>query len=126
MRTLALSLSCTLLLSGTLCVAQNRGSFAGSMDVSAGPPTVPSNTGYLGGGIAPLDAHTRDANGHGLDLNGDGKADAIVAADCSDPVNGAPGIVGCPSTGYAIVAYLGNGDGTFQLGIFSTSPVPAI
>jgi hypothetical protein len=47
--------------------------------------------------------------GRVLDFNGDGKADVIVAAACT-----AYEFPACTASGYAIVVYLGNGDGTFQ------------
>lgn len=92
--------------------AQNRGTFVGAVNYPAGAPTVPSNTGFLGGGVLPLEAKLGD-------VNGDGKPDVIVAAACSSPALGL-GIPGCPSSGYAVVVYLANGDGTFQAPLISS------
>ncbi|HEY6388277.1 MAG TPA: Ig-like domain repeat protein [Candidatus Acidoferrum sp.] len=95
-------------------LAQNRGTFVGALNYPAGPPTISTNTGFLLGGVQPIDAKLGD-------LNGDGKPDVIVAASCIGPnTPGSPyGIPGCPSTGSAVVAYLSNGDGTFQQPLFS-------
>ena len=67
---------------GSLAAAQTKGTFEAGINYPAGPATVPSNTGYLLGGISPLEAHAQDSNGHPLDFNGDGKPDVVVAASC--------------------------------------------
>ena len=95
----------SIILCGSYATAQNKGTFQAGIDYSAGPATVSSNTGYLGSGILPLEAHIGD-------FNGDGKPDVVVAAGCGG------GYPGCPASGYAIVVYLSNGDGTFQPGSF--------
>jgi FG-GAP-like repeat len=102
-----------------ISAAQTKGTFRAGIDYSAGPPTIPSNTGYLSGGIMPLDAHTAD-------INGDGKPDLVIAAACSAGGGGAPGIPNCPASGYALVVYLSNGDGTFQAPILTGVPAPAL
>jgi len=111
-------------------VAQSKGTFQAGIDYPAGPATVFSNTGSLFGGISPLEVHTRDSKGNPLDFNGDGKPDVVVAASCSAPTlpsgSGSAGIPGCPASGYAVVVYLGNGDGTFQPPIISGGPAPAL
>src|SRR5438128_1355631 len=103
---------------GSLAAAQTKGTFQAGINYPAGPATVSSNTGYLAGGITPLEAHTGD-------FNGDGKPDVVVAASCGPASNGY-GIPGCPASGYAVVVYLSNGDGTFQTGIINGGPAPAL
>jgi hypothetical protein len=56
--------------------AQNKGAFVGAVNYPAGAPTVPSNTGFLIGGVAPTEVHTGD-------FNGDGNLDVIAAVSCS-------------------------------------------
>src|SRR5690348_12446373 len=111
---------------GSLAAAQTKGTFQAGINYPAGPATVPSNTGYLFGGILPLEAHSQDSNGHPLDFNSDGKPDVVIAAACTSAAGGSYGLPNCPANGYAIVVYLGNGDGTFQTGIISGGPAPAI
>jgi len=69
--------------------AQNGGNFVAGINYPAGPPEGPSNTGYWGGEIYPVEVHTGD-------FNGDGKVDVVVAAYGG------------------VVVYISNGDGTFQ------------
>jgi hypothetical protein len=111
------------LLYGPFAAAQNKGTFQAGINYPAGPATVPSNTGYLFGGITPLEVHTGD-------FNGDSKPDVVMAAACSVPTSpsgsGSAGIPGCPASGYPVVVYLSNGDGTFRPGIISGGPVPAL
>ena len=110
-----------ILLCNSIAVAQTKGTFAAGINYPAGPATVPSNTGYLLGGISPIEVHTQDSKGNPLDFNGDGKPDVVIAANCANGNgNGSYGIPNCPASGYAIVVYLGNGDGTFQSGIISS------
>src|SRR5437588_4830874 len=84
---------------GSLAAAQTKGTFSAGINYPAGPATVPSNTGFLFGGIGPLEVHTGD-------FNGDGKPDVVVAASCSAPTfpsgSGSAGIPGCPPNGSAI------------------------
>ncbi len=116
----------------SLTLGQNQGAFQSSINYYAGPPSVASNTGYLFGGVMPIEAHTRDSMGRPLDLDGDGKADVVVAVSCSNYE-----FPGCPASSYAIATYLGNGDGTFKLctmggacappyGIISGGPATAL
>jgi len=58
--------------------AQMKGTFQAGINYPAGPATNPSNTGFLLGGIQPIEVHTGD-------FNGDGKPDVVIAADCGDP-----------------------------------------
>jgi hypothetical protein len=97
--------------------AQNKGTYQAAISTPAGPATIPSNTGFLLGGIQPIQGVTGD-------FNGDGKADAVYLASCSQgTANGQYGIPNCPSFNGSVVAtYLGNGDGTFQTAIVSAGP----
>ena len=90
--------------------AQTLGSFQAGINYSAGPPTIASNTGFLFGGIGPVEAHTRDSNERYLDFNGDGIPDVVVAASCT-----AYEFTGCPQSGYAVLTYLGDVNGAFKL-----------
>jgi hypothetical protein len=99
-----------ILLCNSIAVAQTKGTFAAGINYPAGPATVPSNTGYLFGGISPIEVHVGD-------FNGDGKADIVAAASCGSGGNGGAGILNCPASGNAAVVYLSNGDGTFQPGM---------
>jgi hypothetical protein len=101
------------LLCGSFAAAQSKGTFQAGINYPAGPATVPTNTGYLFGGISPFEVHTGD-------FNGDGKLDIVVAASCSQ------GIPGCPANNYAVVVYLSNGDGTFGPPIISGGVAPAL
>jgi hypothetical protein len=91
-------------------LAQTKGTFKAAIDYSAGPATIASNTGYLGGGIQPFDERVAD-------VNGDGKPDVVIAAGCVSY-----GIPNCPASGNAVVVYLSNGDGTFQAPILTGVP----
>src|SRR2546427_2070103 len=106
-RRFAKFLAIVVLLSTAFAAAQSKGTFQAGINYPAGPATVPSNTGYLFGGISPIETHTGD-------FNGDGKPDVVVAANCSAPTlpsgSGSAGIPGCPNSGSAIVVYLSNGD----------------
>src|ERR1039458_7131968 len=97
--------------------AQNEGTFVGAVNYPAGAPTVPSNTGYLIGGVVPTEVHTGD-------FNGDGKLDVIAAVNCSLGAGGGYGLPNCPASGYTVAVYLSNGDGTFQAPILSASLPP--
>jgi hypothetical protein len=103
--------------------AQTKGTFQAGINYPAGPATVPSNTGYLFGGISPIETHIGD-------FNGDGKPDIVLAASCSQPSSpagsGYAGIPGCPASNYAVVVYLSNGDGTFGPPIISGGMAPAL
>jgi len=79
--------------------AQNRGAFVAGINYPAGPPTVPTNTGFYIGGVAPVDSKTGD-------FNGDGRPDLVVAANCGN-------FAQC-TNGTGVAVYLSNGDGTFQ------------
>ena len=115
---------------GSFAAAQAKGTFQAGIDYPAGPATVPSNTGFLFGGILPLEAHVQDSKGNSLDFNGDGQPDVVMAAACSAPTfpagSGSAGIPGCPASGYSVVVYLGNGDGTFGSPIISGGPAPGL
>lgn len=106
------------LCAASFAAAQTKGTFQAATTVSAGPATIPSNTGFLLGGISPIQGVTGD-------FNGDGKADAVYLASCSQgSSNGQYGIPNCPAfNGSVVVSYLGNGNGTFQTGILSAGPV---
>ena len=108
-------LAVSALLSASVATAQNKGTFQAGVNHPAGPPTVPSNTGFLGGGILPLEVHTGD-------FNGDGKPDVVVAAACTS----GSGIANCPASGYAVAVYLDNGDGSFHPAIVSSGPAPSL
>jgi hypothetical protein len=97
---------------------QNQGAFQAAVNYPAGPPTVASNTGYLFGGIAPVEVHTRDSNGRPLDFDADGKPDVVIAANCSN-------YPGCSGQS-AVSVYLSNGDGTLKPGIATGLPLSEI
>lgn len=99
--------------------AQTKGTFRAAIDVSAGPATIASNTGYLGGGIQPFDERVAD-------VNGDGKPDVVIAAGCVLGGGGSYGIPNCPGSGNAVVVYLSNGDGTFQAPILTGVPAASL
>src|SRR5882672_10368498 len=84
------------------CTAQTKGTFRAGINYSSGPATIPSNTGFLLGGILPLEVHSGD-------FNGDGKPDLALAVACGAPGGGAPGYPGCPDSGYPVAIYLSNG-----------------
>ena len=88
-------------------LSQSRGTFTGAVNYPAGPPVVPTNTGFLLGGVEPVEAKLGD-------VNGDGKPDVIVAAGCSSSTFSSQ----C-ANGSAVAVYLSNGDGTFQPPIIS-------
>jgi hypothetical protein len=92
---------------GPYAGAQAKGTFQAGINYPTGPATVPSNTGFLLGGIMPLAVHTGD-------FNGDGKPDLALAVACTSPGGGSYGYPGCPANGYPIAIYLSDGDGTFQ------------
>lgn len=107
LKSFAFGLGTLLLLAGS-ARSQNRGSFTGAANYPAGAPVTPTNTGYLQGGISPVDS----AKG---DFNGDGKMDVVVLASCSS-LN----FPTCPrENGTVVAVYLNNGDGTFTGPILS-------
>ena len=92
--------------------AQDGGNFIAGIDFSAGPPVLPTNTGYFLGGLSPVQALTGD-------FNGDGKLDVVVAGNCSSG-----NLPNCPAGGSVVAVYLNNGDGTFQAPILSGAELP--
>lgn len=103
---------------GSFAAAQAKGTFQAGSNYPAGPATVPSNMGYLLGGISPFETHIGD-------FNGDGKPDVVVAASCGYPPSGY-GIPGCPASNDAVVVYLSNGGGTFGSPIISGGPAQGL
>lgn len=101
--------------------AQTKGTYQAATSTPAGPATIPSNTGFLFGGIQPVQIVAGD-------FNGDGKQDFVAGASCLGPaVPGFDvGIPNCPSNEAAIVTYLGNGDGTFKPYLISAGPAPGL
>lgn len=123
MQALPVFLMLMLITAAVAAPAQTKGTFQAGINYPAGPATVPSNTGYLFGGISPTEVHTGD-------FNGDGKPDVVVAASCAQAASpagsGSAGIPGCPTAGYAVVVYLSNGDGTFGPPIISGGAVSGL
>ena len=106
-----------LLLTGSIlaspCVlAQGKGSYVAGINYPAGPPTIPTNTGFWLGGISPVEIHTGD-------VNGDGKPDVVVAASCAYS-----SFPDCPLNASLVAVYLSNGDGTFQAPIVNSGSLP--
>jgi hypothetical protein len=97
----------------TPCVrGQGRGAYAAGINYPAGPPTIPTNTGYWLGGTSPTEIHT----GY---FNAVGKSGVVMAASCA--YNSFPA---CTSNGSLIVVYLSNGDGTFSAPIVTSGNLP--
>ena len=95
-----------------LAVAQNGGNFVAGINYPAGPPTIPTNTGYWLGGVSPVEIHT----GY---FNAVGKFGLVTAASCAYS-----SFPACPLNGSLIVVYLSNGDGTFSAPIVSSGNLP--
>jgi hypothetical protein len=96
--------------------AQGLGPYAAGINYPAGPPTIPTNTGYWLGGISPVEIHS----GY---FSAVGKFGVIAAASCGYSYGSFPA---CTNNGSLIVVYLSNGDGTFSAPIVSSGNIPPL